>query len=134
MAFNLLHKPVVTGAGFAEAFDDRADTGRRGQWAIDGTSCVRTYSIRLKVIMSTPTMGPIAIIQSLPVQFGDHYKYPLASTTTETDEGSFLQSVSLDEFTVYGKQCIATLEYAPFDVVHELGNSQISQGSSTKPR
>jgi hypothetical protein len=100
----------------------------------------RLYTLTLRVITNSPFVGPIQIIQALQgiaVVQGNYYQFPLPEYPRnpnlpgiiENDQGSLLQTIDLKQESEDAKQWLATLEYGPFDVNHELGNSQITNGS-----
>lgn len=116
-----------------EVGDDYVPGSRSGSWSIGDGRCDRTYSSRLKVIASSKYAGPCQIVSSLGIHLGDTYRSPMFSGyTAETDTGSFLQSIRAEQSTEQGAdgsmQWSVTLEYAPYDVAHQLGTSDINQG------
>lgn len=109
--------------------DDYGDGARGGEWGVDEVRCNRAYTNRLKVETTSKYTGPLQIMASIGAHIGDTYRFPYsASTPTETDTGSFLQKIRADLASEDGLQWSVTLEYAPFDVVHQLGVTDISQG------
>lgn len=125
-----LNKPEVVGLGGSVFFEDTYES-RGGSWGVDDTRCNRSYVNRLKISTPTQYVGPVQILLALPVKIGDTYKFPLAaSSVSETDTGSFVQSINLDfeDGGPNGATWIATITYEPFDVNHELGTSDISDG------
>jgi hypothetical protein len=98
-------------------------------WGVDEVRLNRNYKLKLKVFTKSKYVGPVQIYSSFPVAIGSYYFWPLtAESPTENDTGSFLQSVDLEPEGEDNMQWVATLTYAPFDVVHQFGNSDISQG------
>ncbi len=100
----------------------------------------RRYTNTLHVITNSPFVGPLqvrdAILGTGGVQ-GATYRFPLPelngsggpSVPTEIDTGSFCQSIEIVQQAEDGMQYLVTLQYSPFDVGHELGNSQVQNGS-----
>lgn len=126
-------KPQVTGgSGFVLQVAEDYDPSSRGvDWTCSETRIDRIYTNRLKVYTSSRTVGPIAVLYSLPCRIGDPYIFPLITTgPTETDPGSFLRSVRAapSPDAQDNRQWTVTLEYEPFDVVSLLGNSDIGYG------
>lgn len=104
-----------------------------GEWSVDDARCNRTYTNRLKLEIATQYIGPAQVIALSGVRIGDTYRFPLyASAPTEADTGSFVQSIHAERAAEHGPggQCqwIITIEYSPFDVVHNLGTSNIATG------
>jgi hypothetical protein len=101
----------------------------RASWGVDETRLNRTYTLRLRVTVPNRLVGPVQIFNSFPVAIGSNYQFPfLLSEPTENDTGSFLQSVDLEPESEDGLAWIATLNYGPYDVAHQLGTSDIGQG------
>lgn len=126
-------QPSVLSPTFLEVGDDYAPGSRAGSWSIGDSRCDRQYTSRLKVSAASKYAGPAQIVSSLGIHLGDSYRSPLFSgTVTETDTGSFLQSIRAEQATEHATdgslQWTVTLEYAPYDVAHQLGTSDISSG------
>lgn len=123
-----INYPQVLAGGGTIAFDNAQMPVSSG-WGVDDRRLNRSYKSRLKVFTSSPYIGPIAIFNAFPLAIGTSYRYPIvAESPTEIDTGSFLQRVDLEPESEDNLQWVATLTYEPFDVVHQLGNSDISQG------
>ncbi len=103
----------------------------------------RKYTNTLQIITSSPYVGPIQIQQfliGLGCFHGASYRFPIieygggadASTAspTETDSGSFAQSIALTRDSDDARQWTAKISYSSYDINHELGNSQVSMGSA----
>jgi hypothetical protein len=123
---------ILTPIGI-QALDDYEAGDQSGTWGVDEVRCNRTYSNKLKVFVTSPVsgpcIGPAQILMNLPCRIGDPYQFPLLSASpTENDTGSFLQSIKVEKVSEDGRQWSAVLEYGPFDVQHQLGVSDISQG------
>lgn len=126
-----VNQPNIFGGGGTIQFQDYPQPNSvRATWGVDETRCNRVYTTRLKVFTTNRYCGPVQIYNSFPVALGSFYQWPLVAGPTENDTGSFLQSVDLepDPEATDGYQWVATLNYAPFDVIHQLGNSDIGQG------
>ena len=101
----------------------------RGAGPFNEVRCNRSYTLKLKAFAASRFVGPVQVIGRIPVRIGDTYQFPLASGTPyENDTGSFVQSISASNATEDGVQWDVTIEYGPFDVGHQLGTSDISQG------
>ena len=124
--------PSVTGSGFVIQVAEDYKPGRSSvSWSVDEKRINRTYTTRLKVITSSPTVGPLGILFGLNFKLGDSYRWPIyVADPTETDTGSFIQSVKaeLTPDAEDGRQWFVDVEYGPFDVVNLLGNSEINFG------
>ncbi len=101
----------------------------KGEWKANSG---RTYTTVLKVQTNSKYVGSIQVIQSVAPVWGAYYRWPLTElggdglpvvVPVEQDTGSFLQSIGCVQDGDDGKQWIMTLEYGPFDVNHELGES-----------
>lgn len=123
--------PTVLGGpgAVASIAEDYAPASRRGSWAADETRINRTYSTRLKVTTTRFDLGPLGVINALGVRIGDSYRFPIySSVATETDTGSFVQSIEVEQDAEGGCQWAVTIEYGPFDVPALLGTNYVSQG------
>lgn len=125
--------PTIYASGTISACEDYAPGSRSGSWSVDEVRCNRVYSSKIKVYCSSKYTGPVAIVSSLGLQLGQPYQFPIyAAAPTESDSGSFLQSIKADQDTEHSAngsiQWTVSLEYAPFDIVHQLGVSDIAQG------
>lgn len=123
-----IHKPEALWAT-GVIFED-IKGGCSCSWEADDVRLVRSYTVKVRVFVSSVETGPIDILNSFPLAIGDNYRYPIAAggSSTEQDTGSFLQSVSLEPESEDQLQWIATMQFGPFDVRHQLGSSVISQG------
>ncbi len=121
---NVLVPGLITGIA-----DDYEPGSRSAEWSIDEVRLNRTYTNRLKVTTASRFVGPLQIIGATGLRLGVSYAFPLFSgPATENDTGSFLQSIKCDLDSEDGRQWKVTLTYEPYDVVHQLGNSDIGQG------
>lgn len=119
---------ILTPALFT-ASDDFPAGSRSGEWAVDDARINRTYQNRIKVDVSTPYVGPLQVLSSLGVTIGQTYRFPLiAAPATETDTGSFVQRIRAEQTAENNLQWVVTIDYAPFDVIHQLGSSDLSYG------
>jgi len=110
-------------------YDDYPPGARSGSWSVDETRCNRSYTLKLKAFAGSKYAGPVQVIGALPVRIGDTYQFPLATGVPyENDTGSFVQSISAVNASEDGLQWDVTIEYGPYDVAHQLGTSDISQG------
>lgn len=102
----------------------------------------RSYTNTLRVITNSPFVGPIQVQQALigigAVQ-GSFYRFPLPefngdgvapTAPTEQDTGSFLHSIEIRQEAEDAKQWLATFSYGPFDINHEIGSSEATNGSN----
>lgn len=101
----------------------------------------RKYINTLRVITSSPFVGPIQVLRAINGIGGfqgNTYQFPLAeynggpggpSVPTEIDPLSFCQSVDCKQDAEDAKQWLVTLEYGPFNINHELGSSEASNGA-----
>lgn len=112
------------------AAEDTLERGSRSaSWAVDDTRCNRTYTNKVKVVTANRYVGPLQVLGAVGVKLGQTYRFPLiASAATEIDTGSFVQSIRAESDSDDNLQWIVSIEYGPFDVVHQLGTSDISQG------
>jgi hypothetical protein len=112
---------------------------QQGGWWIGA----RRYKLCLLITTSSPLVGPIAIqnyLAGIAAIQGSTYQFPLPELNspnlpgpiTETDTGSFLQDVNIDQAAddQSGRLWLVTLNYGPFDINHELGTSQQQNGSN----
>lgn len=121
--------PSVYSYGVLSAVDTYEKGSRSATWAVDETRCNRTYTNKVKVQTLNRFTGPLQIVGSIGVVLGQTYRFPLlASSATEVDTGSFVQSIKAEQDSEDGLQWMVTIEYGPFDVVHELGNSDLTSG------
>ncbi len=121
---------VLTPVGTVTRVENHGPDKLKGGWSIQGG---RTYTNQLKIETSSRYVGPIQIIQSLALKFGDHYAWPLSeyngrialpAIAIEEDTGSFIQNIQLEPDGDDGRQWIMTLEYGPYDYQHEKGDDQ----------
>lgn len=119
---------ILLEGGVVSVQDDYKPGSRSGTWAVDETRLNRTYTNRLKVETDSPLVGMIQVIKSTGAALGMYYFFPYAAGPTENDTGSYLQSISADQYSEDGRQWIVTLEYSPFDVWTLLGSSDIQEG------
>jgi hypothetical protein len=150
MSLPLLNNPQpLTQVGTVVDVRNKQDPGSQGLvWAVEPVDGIpqgaRTYINTLQVITSHAYVGPIAVLnflEGLGVYLGASYLFPLPefgiNTTafgpTEQDTGSFIQQINLtqDQSADDARQWICSLAYGPYDIVHELGNSNIAYGSFT---
>jgi hypothetical protein len=116
----------------------------QGGWYIGA----RSYTNKMIVTTNSPLVGPIQIQAALigigAVQ-GSTYQFPLPEFNrygnyqitqlpagpTEIDSGSFLHSLSIkpNSSAEDTRQWDCEFAYGPFDVAHELGTSESSNGS-----
>ncbi len=102
----------------------------------------RRYVNTLRIFTSSPLVGPIQIQQALlgnGIVQGGFYRFPLPeyrtdgvtpiTTPTEIDTGSFVQSIDLKQDSEDARQWVATIQYSGFPINHELGSSEIQNGS-----
>lgn len=121
--------PSILAPGVLSAEDAYERGSRSAAWSVDDSRCNRTYSNKAKVQTNSRLVGPLQVVSSIGVRLGQTYRFPLlASTPTETDTGSFVQSIKADQDSEDGLQWIVSIEYGPFDVVHQLGNSDLGRG------
>ena len=103
-------------------------------------SAQRRYTNVLRVFTNSPYVGPIQVQQALLGQgcfHGATYRFPIKElngdastvTATEIDTGSFVQAVEIEQETEDAKQWLARIQYSSFDINHELGSSQVQNGS-----
>jgi hypothetical protein len=141
MPLPILNFPSITGiAGIVYSISSIQDSGAQAcSWGIDQVEQIwqgsRSYTQRLRVLTTNAYVGSIAVInalQSLGIVLGSPYAFPLTSFgATEIDTGSYLQRIIPEMETEDGTSWIVTLEYGPFCIWHELGNSNINYGSFT---
>lgn len=143
MPLDLLYHPAITAFyGVVVSCTNVMEPGSQGlAWGIGQEGVYqgqRTYQNRLRIITTHAYVGPVAIMNFLlgqGVVIGATYVYPipefgigangLSFLPSETDEGSFLQSVTLEPEGEDGKQWIATLNYDIFCIPHECGTTNI---------
>ena len=106
----------------------------------------RRYTNTLRVVTSSPYVGPIQVQQfvlGLGAFQGATYRFPLPefnanqapgyvaapANPTEVDTGSFCQSIEITQDQEDAKQWLVTAQYSSYDIAHELGNSQVQNGS-----
>jgi hypothetical protein len=121
--------PQVFGAFAVDVIGEHPAPGsRRASWSADETRINRTYTNQV-LVSCTQRAGPLAIISAIGVKIGDTYRFPLFSgTATESDTGSFVQSIEPESDSEDGRQWRVTIEYGPFDVPTMLGTSYLAQG------
>lgn len=153
MPLQILNFPIVSnpfpGSAILSITNDNTETGLRScTWSLkdQGGYVIgwRQYTNNLTVITNTPFVGPIQIMQALIAQGGvlsQTYAFPVKEYTpsiggnpigtipTEEDPGSFVQSVTMTQSAEDAMQWKVTINYAPFDVPHEMGTSQVQNGS-----
>jgi len=100
-------------------------TGRGANWDASGS---RRYSVELCVEVDSVAVGPLAVIQALNLSPAMTYRYPLTSTATESDAGSFIQSVSVGDLDEAGLTYLVKLEFGPFDAANQAGAAVDSEG------
>jgi hypothetical protein len=146
MPLPLLNNPSIVGAaGVVESITNVQEPGgQSGSWGIDQVEQLwqgsRVYQNRMRLVTTHPYVGFLACVQAiqdLGISIGNYYEFPLPELSlspvfpTEQDTGSFLQRISGEQETDDARQWIFTFDYGPFDIVHELGSSNITYGSVT---
>ena len=103
----------------------------------------RIYQNRMRVITTNPQFGPLAVLNAIQsfcgVVLGNYYVFPLPEigvgagvfTASEQDTGSFAQAMGAEQTEEDALQWIVTIDYGPFDIVHQLGNSNVQYASFT---
>ena len=147
MPMQLLNNPQITGlAGIITSITNAMEPGaNEGSWGIDQVDGAfqgsRTYTNTLRILTSHAYVGPIAIINALigyGVVVGAPYAFPLPEFglnahvllgPTEIDSGSFIQRFAVTAETDDGRQWLCRIEYGPWHIQHQLGNTNITYGS-----
>lgn len=137
---------VVAPVGVVFEIINAKQSGAQGmQWSfeINGGQAIasRRYTNTLRVFTNSPFVGPIQIQQAVlgigAVQ-GSYYRFPLPellgsnltpTTPTEIDTGSFCQSIDIAQDAEDARQWLVTLNYGTYNINHELGNSNVQNGS-----
>lgn len=126
---------VVTPSTVASIMDDYESGSASGSWEVDERRINRTYTNRVKLVVNNRYVGPLGIIALMGVKIGDTYRFPLFSTATETDTGSFVQSIRPERSSEHSASGAngqvnwrATIEYGPFDTIYHLGSAYLSTG------
>lgn len=105
-----------------------------GGWSVEGG---RAYSVSLRVETNSPFVGPIQVIQSLNIKMGNYYQFPMdefntvspPTIGTEKDQGSFINSIRARRESEDAKSWIVTMDFSPHDLIHEMGDENITDGS-----
>lgn len=135
MAFVYRNPITITPTGSIIEVANMLDpSGLEGGWSVQGG---RAYTVNLRVTTDNRWIGPIRVIQSLNLRMGDYYQYPMdsfgiASPPTvglESDAGSFLNSVRARRESEDAKSWVVTMDFTPYDLIHELGDENIADGS-----
>lgn len=144
MPLPLLNNPSIIGsAGSIYSITNiQEEGGQSATWGIDQVEQIwqgsRLYQNRLRVLTTHAYVGPAAVLSALVgvgVVLGASYVYPLPEISfnsvfpTEQDTGSFIQLINVQQETEDGKQWVVTIGYGPFDIWHELGNTNATFGS-----
>ncbi len=135
MGLPLRNKPTIISTPGFMAISQVQDPGSiSANFDVDQVGQVwqgsRQYTQTIRVITTYAAVLPLNIVnylQSIGIVLGAHYVAPIAalSGATEQDTGSFLQQIRVELETEDGLSWIVTLTYGPFDIWHELGNSNV---------
>ncbi len=129
--FQIINAKEVGAQGMHWSFVDK------GGWFLPD----RKYTNTLRVFTTSPLVGPIQVQQAVlgigAVQ-GAYYRFPLPelvggaislTTPTEQDTGSFCQSMEIAQDAEDSRQWKVVLQYSSYDIFHELGGSNVQNGS-----
>lgn len=125
---------ILTASGWTLA-EDFEPGFVSGSWGCDDTRLNRTYTVKVIASVDSRFAGPIGAIGALRdngFPIGSTYRFPLfVAAATETDTGSFLTSIDVATAAIgngQGTMWELTLNFTPFDVYHQLGQSSIHDG------
>lgn len=136
MAFVFRNPITITPVGAIVRVTNMKDVGGvEGGWSVQGG---RTYSVSLRVETNNAYVGPLQVIRSLNLKMGDYYQFPMlefngdpaAPVGAEKDTGSFLNSVSARRESEDALSWVVTMDFNPYDLVHELGDEATEDGSA----
>jgi hypothetical protein len=147
---SLLNGPqVLATQGAITNIYNHKDSGSHSlDWTVqtvsNGFRIGRSYSPQLRVITNSPLVGPVQIQQALlgiGIVHGNYYSWPFGEINPvntellpgpfpyEIDTGSYVQSINMARDGDDGKQWTVTVNYGPFDLNHDAGSSEVSNGS-----
>jgi hypothetical protein len=98
-----------------------AREGIGGAWNLQSG---RRFNVKLYVHADDRDTGPQAFLESLGLNVGDTYRYPLTRTPTETNARLFLQDITLDRVDRIGTGGLrgtVTVSFGPYDTSKNEG-------------
>ena len=147
MSLALLNYPSVLGFGTIASITNVMDSGaQQASWGIDqidgSYQGSRLYTNVLRILTSSGYVGPVQIMENLiglNIVLGQSYVFPIPEYglnakpgsffPIEQDTGSFIQRIELTQDADDGRSWVARIEYGPYDIWHQLGNTNIAYGS-----
>lgn len=86
-----------------------------GGWALKGG---RRFTVKLYVYSDSWLDGPQRVVESLGLNVGDTYRYPLTKPATETNPGLYLQDIQCGEVKLLAgrrQRVEVTVSFGPYD-------------------